>query len=235
MFTQGRWYVGHLGPIPLYVHWSVAFLVYLVFTSYSRGANGVDWAGFLAALTWLVGAIICHEFGHGIVAKWFGATGITITIEMFGGVCASEGRQTPWRAIGVLVAGPLVNFVFAGLCFGGLTLVDQAQPGWYQGQVGQWVDLWLGIGLWINLMLGVFNCLPIYPLDGGQIAFNGLLLATRRPPLAALVTFVLACITAAAFLWWRWSTGSLGLWTVMIVGLCLFNAWQLVVATRDSR
>ncbi|MCK6489150.1 MAG: site-2 protease family protein [Planctomycetes bacterium] len=233
MFTQGRWYVGHLGPIPLYVHWSVAFLVYLVFTWFGNDSRGIDWASFLVALTWVAAGIICHEFGHGIVAKWNGATGITITIEMLGGVCSSQRQLKPWRELAILAAGPLVNFLFVGLCYGGLAWMEQAHPIWYQGDMRQWVDLWLGLGLWINLALALFNCLPIYPLDGGQIAFNGLLLATRRPPLAALITFVLACVTAAAYLWWRWST--ISPLTLMIVGLCLFNAWQLVVTTRDSR
>jgi membrane-associated protease RseP (regulator of RpoE activity) len=180
-----------------------------------------------------VGAIVCHEFGHGIVAKWFGDTGITITIEMFGGVCSSEGRQTPWQRIGVLVAGPLVNALLAGMCFAAALLLDRFPPAWYHDQAAVWLDLWLTYGLWINVVLGLFNCLPIFPLDGGQIAFNGLLLATRRPPLAALLTFALAVVAAAGFLWWRYP--NIGTWTVLLIGLCLFNAWQLVVATRESR
>lgn len=233
MFTGGRWYLGHLGPIPLYLHWSALILAWMVWTWSGHGPLG--WAGFLIALTWVVGAIICHEFGHGIVAKWFGATGITITIEMFGGVCSSEGRQTPWQRLAVLAAGPLVNGLLAGGCFAALIALGHLKPGWLAGTAGDWAVEWLERGLVINLVLGLFNCLPIFPLDGGQIAFNGLLLATRRPPLAALLTFALACLTACTFLILMWHWRSLGLWTAMLVGICLFNAWQLVVATRESR
>ncbi len=232
-----RLYLGHLGPIPLFVHWSALLLVLLCWMwAPDHSAQGIGPAvSILTLLTCLVTAIVIHEFGHGIVAKWCGASGISITIWALGGVCTSQRNLRPSRELMILAAGPAVNFLCAGLVVAADLGLNAWSPAWLTGQTAVWVGLWLQAAFLVNLTLGIFNLLPIFPLDGGQMAFNSMLLVTRRVRLAALVTFVLAVITAAAWLGFLhfFSRGGVDAWDVLLVVLLLQGAWGLVSTARD--
>jgi len=236
MLANGRMYLGHLGPIPLFVHWSALVLVGLAW----MWAPNLSQAGvspvvsILTLLTVLVVSIVIHEFGHGIVGKWCGASGISITIWALGGVCTSQRNQRPSRELLILAAGPLMNVLLAALCLGIDYGLDRLEPAWLTGQTAIWVSLWLKFGLFVNIGLAIFNLIPLYPLDGGQMAFNGLLILTRRVRLSALITFGLAVMTAIAWLGWHYfSRGGIDTWTLMITLLLLHNAWGLVSIARD--
>jgi Zn-dependent protease len=226
-----RLYLGHFGSIPLFVHWSALLLVILCWMW--APAGNTQWIIALTLLTCLVVAIVSHEFGHGIVAKWCGATGISITIWALGGVCTSQRNQRPSRELLILAAGPAVNFLIVGLVLALRHGLDAWSPAWLSGQTAVWVGLWLESAYLVNLALGIFNLLPIFPLDGGQMAFNGMLLITRRVRLAALVTFVLAILTALVWLGYLHLYGGLNTWNVVIVVLLLQGAWGLVSTARD--
>ena len=235
MIANGRLYLGHLGPIPLFVHWSALLMVVLAWLWSGPRGEASHLTVFLITLTWLVGGIVLHEFGHGIMGRWLGATGITITVWALGGVCSSERSLRPGREIAILAAGPAVSVVLGAACLGSMWYIDARHPLWFDGPTGLWLELWLRHGIWINLGLGLFNCLPLFPLDGGQIAFNGTLLMTRSVTTAAMTTFVLAVLTALGWLGWLWSSHSLDLWDVVLVGFLLQHAWGLVAAARRFR
>jgi stage IV sporulation protein FB len=230
-----RLYLGHLGPIPLFVHWSALLLVLLCWMwAPNQAANQISpLVSALTLLTCLVTAIVCHEFGHGIVAKWCGATGISITIWALGGVCTSQRQQRPSRELLILAAGPAVNFLFVGLILAADYGLSAWDPAWLTGKTATWVGMWLQAAFLVNLALGIFNLLPIFPLDGGQMAFNVMLLITRRVRLSALVTFVLAVVTAALWLGYLHLHGGLDTWDVLLVVLLLHGAWGLVSTARD--
>lgn len=232
MFSEGRLYLGHLGPIPLFLHWSALVMVALAWMWSHPLGDIPHLATFLILLTWLAGGIICHELGHGLMARRFGATGITITVWALGGVCASQRSLRPWREIAILAAGPGVSLLLAALCRGTQVGLAAWDPPWLAEHTGTWVALWLEYGYLINLSLFIFNCIPLYPLDGGQIVFNAALLATRRLPLAALITFIGSAISGLVFLAWQWRGGRLDWWDVILVGFLLQTAWGLVAATR---
>ncbi len=77
-------------------------------------------------------------------------------------------------------------------------------------------------------MLGIFNILPIYPLDGGQIVYNAGLLIFKRQATARAFSLTLACLGAFAFLWWR-SAGFTDFnhitYSLVLIGWLLFNAF----------
>jgi len=109
----------------------------------------------LAALFFIV---LVHELGHIAAAAGFGWTIREVQLLPFGGVVEVEeaGAQPVREEMWVAVAGPLQNVWMAG-------------AGWLIGQAG-WVDpAWSAFFVQSNLLLGLFNLLPIMPLDGGKL------------------------------------------------------------------
>ncbi len=138
-------------------------------------------------------SILVHEYGHGLTARAFGASP-SIVLQAFGGLCIYQpDRQTPRQRLAVLICGPGAGFVLAGvvmLVFSavyGLTLEDHLA---FIENFVKRVDATSGLLklgyddaphainprfeiywdlLCINIMWGLINLLPVWPLDGGQI------------------------------------------------------------------
>lgn len=121
--------------------------------------------------TMLMGIVLLHELGHSVVAQRYGVTVVDITLWPLGGMARmSEMPESPKIEALVALAGPAVNFV----------LVALALPFWFWMRPMESsfeVDLALRAGLsdaimtfiLINLMLGLFNLVPAFPMDGGRV------------------------------------------------------------------
>lgn len=123
----------------------------------------------LALVTTLLffGSVLFHELSHALVAlrNGLGISGITLFI--FGGVAKmTEEPRSPAVEFKMAIAGPAASFVLA-VVFYLLAHTLGAAP----GQVFGTVFLWLAI---VNAMLGAFNLLPGFPLDGGRVLRAGL-------------------------------------------------------------
>jgi Zn-dependent protease len=205
------WYVGNLAGVPIFVHWTALLLVLLVAgTHFSGGATHI-----ILVLIALILGIVLHELGHGLTARAFGATGLTITLWAFGGLCSS--RRDPSR-IGremlIVAAGPAVSLA---LWVGCLVVLNQLP--WIAQSVQLDSDTWslivhaLKVGAWMNMTLFIFNMMPIYPMDGGQLVYYGMLGTTRNLLLTRQVCLFLAVFGAIAFFLWH-----TGLFTMMGAG-----------------
>jgi Zn-dependent protease len=149
-----------------------------------------------------------------------------------GGLCSSVRDPRPVREIIILAAGPAVSFILAAIGWYGLHYLEHHHPGLvYQiidRETGEGRITLLGHALWIcfsmNLILGIFNSIPIYPLDGGQIVHN-ILLIFLRDRVANRVALVLAFVFAVVFLAWSYHrSGEIDPYTCILVGWLLFNA-----------
>jgi Zn-dependent protease len=225
-------YLGHLGPIPLYFRWSALLMVWMAY-SWSSPGGGFNLTSFLVLLTVLLIGIVLHELGHGLTARALGASGVTITLWAFGGLCSSTRDTRPSQELLIIIAGPLVSFALAGLGYGSMY--------WMQAHHEEWLfdDRGLPTLLaqfayttgWLNLLMGVFNSLPIYPLDGGKVVYNLILATTGRLLLARKVCLTMAVVGALAMLLWMFHRGGDRLDNVplMNIGLLVwlvFNAFQ---------
>jgi stage IV sporulation protein FB len=158
--------------IPVRVHplfWVVALLL---------GMGGRQ-AEPLETLIWVAVvfvSILVHELGHAAMQRYYGGNP-WITLYSFGGLAScSDCRRTPGAQILILLAGPLAGFFLAGFVisvlvalqrFNGFEL-DWVPVRW--DYFGSMADIAVFYLLFVNIAWGALNLLPIYPLDGGQIA-----------------------------------------------------------------
>lgn len=170
----GHVQIARVFGIPIYLHFSWVVIFALIVWTLATGyfpAQYPDlpassyWAkGLVASLLFFV-SILLHELGHALVARRFGLRTQSITLFVFGGVARLEkdpedGRSEFWMA----VAGPVVSVALAGLFF-----LASSLPA--LGPSSQAVSRYLAF---INLVVGLFNLIPAFPLDGGRI-LRGLL------------------------------------------------------------
>lgn len=146
-----------LGSIPVRVHWPFLLLGLIV--------GGVAGDPFRMAVFLLVMfvSVLAHELGHALVGRAFGLTP-KIDLHGLGGTTSwgqSDRELTPGRSIAVSIAGP-----FAGFVIGGITLLVLLLRGRPAG--GMAADI-VSYILTINIGWGIFNLLPMLPLDGGNI------------------------------------------------------------------
>jgi stage IV sporulation protein FB len=151
----------------------LTFFVVPLISAYQWGATH-GWAGAffgVAVVLLLFTAVALHELGHALVARWFGIPVSAITLLPIGGVAALEGRpRTPFAEAAIAIAGPAVNFLLAVPLFG-LTIAHALLYGLPSAATvlePSWGTLLLLLSVG-NLALGLFNLLPVFPLDGGRV------------------------------------------------------------------
>jgi len=120
------------------------------------------WWMAIAGAIGLLLSIVVHEFAHSVVARRFGIPMRGITLFIFGGV-AEMGDEPPSAKSEFLmaIAGPLTSFAVAGCSY----LAAQALSA--AGAVA--IAPVFAYLAWINGLLGLFNLVPAYPLDGGRV------------------------------------------------------------------
>lgn len=188
------WYVGNLVGVPIFLHWTAALMVYSAWSL--SGGSGLE--GFILVLISLIAAIVLHELGHGLTARALGAFGITITLWAFGGLCKStRDPARVGREIAIVAAGPAVSLVL----WLGTEWTAQALDAGFPGMLDRQplLAVFLGEFSFINFLLLMFNILPIFPLDGGQLTFHLLRLAIRDVMVVAKISLFLAVMGALAY------------------------------------
>ena len=113
----------------------------------------------------LFGIVLLHEFGHALACRQTGGTADQIVLWPLGGIAFVNPPRRPGAMLWSIAAGPLVNVILLPI-LSVLLLLVRPDAGALEP-----TDLSLLVGhvWWINLGLLIFNLLPVYPLDGGQI------------------------------------------------------------------
>jgi Zn-dependent protease len=154
------------------------FILILVWAAYrwseSTGEGLMGAAFGIVATLLLFASVTLHEFGHSLQALKYNITVHDITLMPLGGLARiDEMPEDPGKEFRIAIAGPLVNFIIAGVLFGiGVLLNTRAIVSLEElynsmGQVS-----WNGLLAYLtmtNLLMGLFNLIPAYPMDGGRI------------------------------------------------------------------
>ena len=222
--------LGSIAGVEVGLHYSW-FLVF-VLLSWSLSASFLPgrYAGWSAPTYWITGiasalllfvSVLVHEMAHSLVARARGFPVSGITLFVLGGVSnlKADARRAKDEFV-IATVGPLTSFVLSGvLWLLWLVLGDGRSP----------LDAVLFYLAFINALLGAFNMLPAFPLDGGRVLRSAIWAvtgshtrATRISSLAGQVVGIgMMVLGVVQFLW----GGNLisGIWLALL-GWFLQNA-----------
>src|SRR5947207_14338893 len=161
--------IGRIAGIEIGLHYTWLFAVVLIAWSLSVGyfpsvlpalGAATYWAlGILAALLLFV-SVLLHELSHSLVARARGLQVDSITLFIFGGVSNLQSEALTARdEFLVAVVGPVSSLVLAGIFW----LLSQGMA------VSSAAAALFGYLALVNVLLGVFNLIPGFPLDGGRV------------------------------------------------------------------
>jgi Zn-dependent protease/predicted transcriptional regulator len=176
--------LGRIAGIEVYADWSLLIIFLLITFSLGAGVFPAWHPNWSAALSWLTAvaaaalffaSVLLHELSHALVGRRYGIQVNRITLFMFGGMAHIENEPPTWRAeLAMAAAGPLTSLAL-GVVFGmlvGLTAgtveIDPESPasGLAALDPASTLLFWLAP---VNVILGVFNLVPGFPLDGGRV------------------------------------------------------------------
>ena len=152
--------------IPVYLEFSLIILLVLFVMDSGSFVYGLSFALALAL------SIVAHELGHALMARAFGYATRDITLSLLGG-CASliALPRKAWQEFLTAIAGPAVSFAISGVSWMAFEFLPINDP---------WTANVLYYTKWMNLMLGGFNLLPGFPMDGGRVLRSIASLFTTR-------------------------------------------------------
>lgn len=236
-----------LWGIPVRIHpffWLVALFM---------GIQGSGETPPLEVLVWIAAlflSILVHEMGHALVQRRFGGHP-RITLYGMGGLaaCGDCDRSTRSQIL-ISLAGPCAGFLLALLLLLGISLLGHqsgcllfTQPQddavgirllgtaffWspFQSQAANGMLQQL---LYINLLWGAINLLPIYPLDGGQISRE--LCQLRHPRQGMILSLRISVVAAAAMVLVGLSWGSI--LVILFFGYLSYSSYRALQAYQES-
>jgi Zn-dependent protease len=164
----GSFRIARIRGIDIRVHWTwVVIFVFLAWTleggpfltNYPQWSALQRWTGAVITTTLFFASVLAHEMAHSVVAQRMGIPVPSITLFAFGGVAAVAAEmKSPGQEFRVAVAGPLASWVI-GLASAAIWWPLQGTP---PGTVFGYLAI-------TNTVLGAFNLLPGFPLDGGRV------------------------------------------------------------------
>jgi len=208
----------------VFLHWSW-FIIAVIGINYRREAYPSLVWNVLEYLS-LFAIVLLHEFGHSLACQQVGGKADQIILWPLGGVAYVAPPPRPGATLWSIAAGPLVNVVLFPV-LSALVLLSQSL-GWPAGMPNAYrllQSVWF-----INTGLLVFNVLPIYPLDGGQI-LRSLLWFVIGPARSLMATAMVGFVGVAGLLGLALLAGDL--WLGILGGFILLHCWSGLMHARS--
>jgi Zn-dependent protease len=214
---QGSIHLFRFAGVDLYLHWSWFLVAFYEIESRSGRYSSVAWNVLEYLALFLI--VLMHEFGHALACRQVGGTANQIVLWPLGGVAYVNPPQRPGATLWSIAAGPLVNVALLPVLYGAVMM--SRSLGWAEAMPDAY-QLLRSV-LWIDVSLLVFNILPIYPLDGGQILRSLLWFVLGRGR-SLMVTTILGLVGIVGFI--GIAVFSRSVWIGAISVFMLMNCWN---------
>ncbi len=149
--------------IDLFLHWSWFLVAAFEVSGRTQTYSSAAWNVLEYLALFLI--VTLHEFGHALACRQVGGTANRIVLWPLGGVAYVDPPPRAGATLWSIAAGPLVNVALVPI----LSIIGMLSRSWGWAQAAPDAYALLRAVWFINLILLIFNLLPIYPLDGGQI------------------------------------------------------------------
>jgi Zn-dependent protease len=223
---KGSFRLFRLFSVQVFIHWS--WFVVAVYEVQNRAHQYSSLGWNVAEYLGLFLIVLLHEFGHSLACRSTGGQADQIVLWPLGGVAYVNPPQRPGAMLWSIAAGPLVNVVLVpvllvlALVLGRLGITGDSDL--YQ--------LARNLSI-INVAILIFNLLPIYPLDGGQI-LRSLLWFWLGRGRSLMVASIIGLVGVAAVIAMAVFSGSL--WLIIMSIFIMLNCWRaLRLAKAMSR
>ena len=230
----GSFRIFRIAGIDINIH--ISWLIILVFLTFSlaTGWFPITYPGSSTATYYLLGfiasillfvSVLLHELAHSFVARSRGLQVKSIVLFIFGGVSNIEQEpQTPGIEFSMAFVGPLVSLLIGVVCYGLLLLV--------RGTHSLLVPILSYLAL-MNIILGIFNLIPGFPLDGGRVLRSIIWKATGNFQTATnITTFVGQAFAYLIILWGILLFFAGNAFNGLII---IFTGWFLLTSAQSAR
>ena len=168
--TAGSIRLFRIAGIDIYLHWSWFLVAVLQVANRADVYHNDAWK-VAEYLSWFA-LVLLHEFGHVLACRSVGGRADQIVLWPLGGVAYVAPPPRPGAVLWSIAAGPLVNLILVAVSIV-LYVAFPEQINLMNAVAGarEVPDLYrfLSVLVVFNLGMLLFNLVPIYPLDGGQI------------------------------------------------------------------
>jgi Zn-dependent protease/CBS domain-containing protein len=197
----GSFSIGRIGGIRIEIN--ASWVIILVLLTISLASSWFPYTvphqsfgvyltlGFIAAIL-LFASVLLHELAHSLVARAKGLPVSSITLFIFGGVSNLEQEpRTAGAEFQLSIVGPLVSLILGAIA----TALTHVIPGNQRAVVAI-----LGYLGFTNILLGIFNLIPGFPLDGGRVLRSIIWGATGNLRAATRAATVVGQVVAYLFI-----------------------------------
>ncbi len=230
----GSFRLGSIAGIDIYINFSWIVAIVLLTVSLALGWFPRAYPGHTLSVYWPLGlvaalllfiSVLLHELAHSLVARARGLSVKSIVLFIFGGVSNIEQEpKSPGVEFQMAIVGPLLSLVIGGVCY----LIWLAIQG--SASAGAAILSYLAVA---NILLGIFNLIPGFPLDGGRVLRSIIWKLSGSFYRATRVTTVIGQIVAYIFILigiWLFFAGDT--WDGIWIG---FIGWFLLTAAHSAR
>jgi len=222
---RGAFRLFRIAGITVYLHytWFLALLFFAQSPIMHYSSVGWNYAEAIG----LFAIVLTHEFGHALATRSVGGKADTIILWPFGGIAFVNAPRRPLATLWAIAAGPLVNVILLPVLWGitHLAVAHKASldPNLIRFLIAMQV---------MNIVLLIFNILPIYPLDGGQILSSILWFFMKENRAIRIAAGIGMAGSVALVVYLLSQGGGVGssIYGILIVGFLFFSARRAYIS-----